>query len=461
VSGTAAVLVAATGNVNISSGLVNGAVIDGVAVSTGNDVLLPFQSSPAQNGIYTVVASGPASRDPNFSAYASLVGLLVTVQSGATFANTLWQSRAPQGGTLGTTAIPFAAPQIPSPKLNLALGFNALQSITAGTDNTAVGSNAGLGTTSGAFNVAVGSGAGASIGAGSFDVFIGRNAGQSATSTFCIGIGVNALQNSTGNDNVAIGTSAMQHATTAVQNVAIGSSTLGNNISSNNNVAIGFQSLLSYTNGNGGNIAIGDSVLQGTTTGFEITAVGHNVLPNNTTGQWHAALGVETLFSNTTGSNNTAIGLSALHDNTTGNSNTGLGAGAGIGTGPNGPNAQQTGSYNTYIGAETAAASPTQQSHMTLIGAQASAALSNAVILGRLGTDVVYSGETVLGPNSSAAGAGAAARTVATLPPASAALMGARSFVTDATSPTFLGTLTGGGTVVCPVFCNGTAWVGG
>lgn len=51
--------------------------------------------------------------------------------------------------------------------------------------------------------------------------------------------------------------------------------------------------------------------------------------------------------------------------------------------------------------------------------------------------------------------------TVSTLPAASAALKGARAFVTDATSPTFLGALTGGGAVVCPVFCNGSAWVAG
>ena len=47
--------------------------------------------------------------------------------------------------------------------------------------------------------------------------------------------------------------------------------------------------------------------------------------------------------------------------------------------------------------------------------------------------------------------------TVATLPAAGTA--GRRTYVTDATSPTFLGTLTGGGAVVCPVFDNGTAWV--
>lgn len=49
--------------------------------------------------------------------------------------------------------------------------------------------------------------------------------------------------------------------------------------------------------------------------------------------------------------------------------------------------------------------------------------------------------------------------TVATLPAAGTA--GRRAHVTDATAPTFLGALTGGGAVVCPVFDNGTAWVSG
>ena len=48
--------------------------------------------------------------------------------------------------------------------------------------------------------------------------------------------------------------------------------------------------------------------------------------------------------------------------------------------------------------------------------------------------------------------------TVATLP---AGAQGMKAIVSDATSPTFLGALTGGGAVVCPVFYNGTAWVVG
>ena len=46
--------------------------------------------------------------------------------------------------------------------------------------------------------------------------------------------------------------------------------------------------------------------------------------------------------------------------------------------------------------------------------------------------------------------------TVATLP---AGTVGMRAYVTDALAPTYLGVLTGGGAVKCPVFYNGTAWV--
>ena len=46
--------------------------------------------------------------------------------------------------------------------------------------------------------------------------------------------------------------------------------------------------------------------------------------------------------------------------------------------------------------------------------------------------------------------------TVATLP---AGTVGDVAYVTDATAPTYLGTLTGGGSVVAPVFYNGSAWV--
>ena len=63
--------------------------------------------------------------------------------------------------------------------------------------------------------------------------------------------------------------------------------------------------------------------------------------------------------------------------------------------------------------------------------------------------------------NGATVSLGAVGYTVATLPSTAGTGMvtGAFAYVTDATAPTYLGTLTGGGTVVCPVFYNGTAWV--
>jgi hypothetical protein len=48
--------------------------------------------------------------------------------------------------------------------------------------------------------------------------------------------------------------------------------------------------------------------------------------------------------------------------------------------------------------------------------------------------------------------------TVATLPSASTSGKGARSFVTDASAPTFGSTVSGGGAVAVPVYSDGTNW---
>lgn len=48
--------------------------------------------------------------------------------------------------------------------------------------------------------------------------------------------------------------------------------------------------------------------------------------------------------------------------------------------------------------------------------------------------------------------------TVATLPACTATLQGRMAAVSDATTPTYNAALVGGGAVIVPVFCNGTAW---
>ncbi len=68
---------------------------------------------------------------------------------------------------------------------------------------------------------------------------------------------------------------------------------------------------------------------------------------------------------------------------------------------------------------------------------------------------------TVAGGNLGVTGIIPSKFTVATLPTCNSTTEGLRETVTDATAPTWLGALTGGGTVVAPAFCNGSAWVGG
>jgi hypothetical protein len=60
------VVAASIENVSIANDLQNGDIIDGVTLATGDKVLLKNQSTQSQNGIYTVVASGAASRSTDF-----------------------------------------------------------------------------------------------------------------------------------------------------------------------------------------------------------------------------------------------------------------------------------------------------------------------------------------------------------------------------------------------------------
>lgn len=57
--------------------------------------------------------------------------------------------------------------------------------------------------------------------------------------------------------------------------------------------------------------------------------------------------------------------------------------------------------------------------------------------------------------------AGAPPTTVALLPAAATAGVGARAFVTDATTPAALTAVTGGGAVKVPVYSDGSTWLVG
>ncbi len=78
---------------------------------------------------------------------------------------------------------------------------------------------------------------------------------------------------------------------------------------------------------------------------------------------------------------------------------------------------------------------------------------------------VVYTWDTIPGiglvsntPVTMYAGSAWGQYTVATLPSCTSVNKGRMLEVTDATTPTYNGALTGGGTALVPVVCSGTAW---
>jgi hypothetical protein len=98
---------ASTANVAIATALENGDVLDGVTLATGNRVLLKDQTTTSQNGLYTVVASGSASRDTEFDIISEIAGQLILVSEGTAHGDELFLCTTDASATLGTTAITY------------------------------------------------------------------------------------------------------------------------------------------------------------------------------------------------------------------------------------------------------------------------------------------------------------------------------------------------------------------
>jgi hypothetical protein len=98
---------ASTANVNIASELENGDVLDGVTLVTGNRVLLKNQTSGLENGIYTVVSTGAASRDTEYDVIGELAGQMVIIQEGTANADTFFLCSTNTSATLETDTITF------------------------------------------------------------------------------------------------------------------------------------------------------------------------------------------------------------------------------------------------------------------------------------------------------------------------------------------------------------------
>jgi hypothetical protein len=97
----ASVLVATTADITLSGEQ----TIDNITTSASR-VLVRAQSSAAQNGIY-VSAAGAWARATDMDAWAEVPGSFVFVERGNTYADTGWVCTADQGGTLGSSAMPW------------------------------------------------------------------------------------------------------------------------------------------------------------------------------------------------------------------------------------------------------------------------------------------------------------------------------------------------------------------
>lgn len=120
----------------LASSFANASVIDGVTLATGDRILIKDQAAPAENGIYTVNASGAPTRATDFDAWSEIPGAFTFVEVGTVNADSGWVCTSDQGGTLGTTAIVFAQ-------------FSGAGQITAGNGLTKTGNTLNVGAGSG------------------------------------------------------------------------------------------------------------------------------------------------------------------------------------------------------------------------------------------------------------------------------------------------------------------------
>lgn len=120
------VRVATTGNGTLATAFANGQTVDGVVLATNDRILIKNQSTAAENGIYTVNASGAPTRAIDFDAWAEVPGAFTFVELGTANAESGWVCTSDQGGTLGSTAVNFAQ-------------FSGAGQITAGAGMTKTG----------------------------------------------------------------------------------------------------------------------------------------------------------------------------------------------------------------------------------------------------------------------------------------------------------------------------------
>lgn len=277
------------------------------------------------------------------------------------------------------------------------------------------------------------------------------------------------------------GYSSLNAITTAVENTAFGWNTLASATTGGFNTAVGVNAGGTLTTG-GNNVLVGRDAGRNITTGGSNTYVGDAAgVSTAGSGIQNVAVGNNALFAITTASGNVAVGALAGIALTTPNSNTLIGAAAGqslisggnnVLLGSSCGNKLTSGNSNTILGFQVASTTLTTGVRNILIGTAsntdtiASNTVDTLIVGASTGSTPWLTGNlTAAAPSATFAGwVKTLVTTVASLPSAATAGIGARAFITDGSTTLILGlglTAAGGGANKVPVYSDGTNWIVG
>jgi hypothetical protein len=122
------------GNITVSNP--GTSTFDGVALTSGDRIVLKNQSAPAENGIYVFNGSGVAmTRATDMDAWSEVPGAYVWVEEGTIWADTAWICTNDPGGTLNTTAITWAVFSVSSTTAGNGLTYTGGVLAVVGTTN--------------------------------------------------------------------------------------------------------------------------------------------------------------------------------------------------------------------------------------------------------------------------------------------------------------------------------------
>ena len=433
---------ATTANGALATAYAAGQTIDGVVLGEGDRILLKNQTSPIENGVYIVQATGAPVRAPDFEASTQFtIGTKVLCMVGtANAATTFYTSTFPTVVGVNnwdwstSVAAPLAingltdAQTVGVPTATNVLDYNFTTSsirigdsgaLTTQLRNVIIGHQAANVMTGSTDSVIIGRDAGLALLTGDSNTIIGTNAmnvGTTAHNNTVLGI--DAGQGlTTGNSNVILGRQCDGGATTAA-NVSIGfaagSATCGNNnlavcqsssgnlvATDDNNIAIGVQSLGAASGGTClDNIAIGRQAIfgSGSTAGAaDNVGIGRSALLALSTGGTNTCIGLNSGNAITTGSNNVCLGVN------TGNGPTATGCvaiGDSSGSGTSGSDCVAIG--NNAANALVASSNTNIAVGLNAMGAVAGGTNTNNIAIGQLAMN--GSGATVGTTNNIAIG---------------------------------------------------------